>query len=574
MPLEIHGYHNAVSFMPRPHPCTDLSDRLYKRIAWDDSCWTRPIGAVTWASRDPSTFAAQDRPMKHLFPTCIVITLTTSPAFAQPLKTVAEKSDFSATSKHREVVEYCEQLAKLSPLVRLAELGVTTEGRKLPLVILADPPISTPEEAAKSGKLVVLVMGNIHAGEVDGKEALLMAMRDLALAKDPLLKKLVLLCVPNFNADGGDRFGKNRGWQNGPDEVGIRPNAQGFDLNRDYIKLETPEVQALVRAFTRWDPAIFIDLHTTNGSYHNHIITYDSPRHAAVNPGLIELGRDKMLPDINQRLQKRGHSSNYYGNFDKKKTTWETAPTLPRFGTQYVGLRHRLGILCESYVYASYKDRVKASRELVLSCLEYAAESQATIRKALRDAESESGKQKIALRCKDAALKNITVVGVEGGKLAPPGTLKEHTLAYLGKCVPTVTATRPHAFLVPASLVKVRHNLLAHGITVEELTEDAEVAVEVYRVDRILAAAKEFQKHKVMTVDATPRGARMTAKSGTLLVTCAQPLGTLAAYLLEPQSEDGLCAWNFFDESLKQGADYPVWRLPEAGAMKTRPLPK
>src|SRR5262245_37176593 len=220
----------------------------------------------------------------------VLLTALTPLLSAQAVLTVAEKSDYKATSKHAEVVGYCERLAKLSPLVRVAELGVTTEGRKLPLVILADPPIATPEEAAKSGKLVVFAMGNIPAGEVDGKEAILMVMRDLALAKSPLLKDLVLLFVPNFNADGGDRFDKNRAWQNGPAEVGIRPNAQGFDLNRDYIKLETPEVRALVRFFTRWDPAIFIDMHTTNGSYHNYTITYDSPRHPAFDSRLIEFG--------------------------------------------------------------------------------------------------------------------------------------------------------------------------------------------------------------------------------------------------------------------------------------------
>src|SRR5204863_3844633 len=201
---------------------------------------------------------------------------------------VAEKSNYTATSKHAEVQEFCEKLAKASPLIRLADMGVSAEGRKLPFMILADPPIATPEEAARSGKLVVFAMGNIHAGEVDGKEALMMLMRDLALAKSPLLKDLVLIFAPNFNADGGDRFGKNRPWQNGPEEVGIRANAQGFDLNRDYVKLESPEVQALVRFFTRWDPAITIDTHTTNGSYHDHTITYDSPRHPACDAGLIE----------------------------------------------------------------------------------------------------------------------------------------------------------------------------------------------------------------------------------------------------------------------------------------------
>ena len=264
----------------------------------------------------------------------IIAFLTIAAPFvsAQELQTVAESSGFKATSKHAEMVDYLERLAKLSPLVRIAEFGVTNEGRKLPLVILADPPIATPEEAARSGKLVVLAMGNIHAGEVDGKEGLLMLMRDLALAKDrPLLKDLVLLFLPNFNADGGDRMSKkNRTRQNGPEEVGIRANAEGFDLNRDYVKLESPEVRALVRLFSRWDPAIFIDMHTDNGSYHNHLITYDGLRNPAFDPRLIEFSRDIMLPETGKMLTKRsGYLANYYGGPDKNFTRWDAPPACP-----------------------------------------------------------------------------------------------------------------------------------------------------------------------------------------------------------------------------------------------------
>jgi dipeptidyl-peptidase 4 len=503
----------------------------------------------------------------------LLLTIAASTVSAQAPLTVAESSGYKATSKHAEVVEYCERLAKLAPLVRLAELGVTTEGRKLPLVILADPPIAAPEEAVRSGKLIVFAMGNIHAGEVDGKEALLMLMRDLALARDkPLLKDLVLLFVPNFNADGGDRMDKNRPWQNGPTDVGIRPNAQGFDLNRDYIKLESPEVRALVRFFTRWDPAIIIDMHTTNGSHHNHTITYDSPRHPAFDARLVEFGHELMLPAVGKMLTKRsGYLTNYYGNFDKKKTIWEAAPALPRYGTQYVGFRHRIGILCESYVYASYRDRVLASRDFALSCFEYAAQNKQQLRKLLSDAEANAGKGKLALRGKEAPLKNITVIGVEGGKIAPPGTTKEYVVAYLGKCVATESVECPFAYLMPASYTKVRENLARHGIVVEELTADVELTVEVYRIDRIITAAKEFQNHKLVTVETTPRRMKQNVKTGTILVRCAQPLGTLAAYLLEPQSEDGLCAWNFFDEDLMQGADFPVLRLPAAVPLATRP---
>ena len=143
-------------------------------------------------------------------------------------------------------------------------------------------------------------------------------------------------------------------------------------------------------------------------------------------------------------------------------------------------------------------------------------------------------------------------------------------MPYVGKCVATESVSRPFAYLMPASYVKARENLIRHGIVVEELTADAELTVEVYRVDRIRVAAEEFQKHKLVTVDATPRQMKQTVKTGVIVVRCAQPLGTLAAYLLEPLSEDGLCVWNFFDEGLRQGADYPVLRLPAAAALTTR----
>jgi murein tripeptide amidase MpaA len=517
----------------------------------------------------------KDKKMNLLRWVCVAVLLPFAPPMvsAEALLTVAETSKYTATSKHADVLAYCQRLAQMSPLVRLAELGVTSEGRNLPLVILADPPLATPEEAAKSGRLVVFAMANIHAGEVDGKEALLMLMRDLALTPDrQLLKDLVLLFVPNFNADGGDRIDKNRPWQNGPAEVGIRANAQGFDLNRDYVKLESPEVRALVQFFTRWDPAITIDMHTTDGSYHNHTITYDSPRHPAIDARMVAFARDEMLPEVGKRLTLRsGYLANYYGTFDKKKTVWQAAPALPRYGTQYVGFRHRIGILCESYVYASYRDRVLASRDFVRCCFEYAAQNKQKLRKLLQDAEAGAGKGKLSLRCQTAPLKDIAIVGIEGGKTAPPGTTRKHEVAYLGKCVATESVKCPFAYLVPVSSVKVRENLRRHGIVVEQLTVDVELPVEIYRIARVATAAGEFQKHKLVTVEVTARPTSFTAKAGMMVVRCAQPLGTLAAYLLEPQSEDGLCAWTFFDESLNQGADYPVLRLPISAALATRP---
>jgi dipeptidyl-peptidase-4 len=498
------------------------------------------------------------------------LVLVAGPAFAQPPRTIAERTNFEATAKNSEVIEYCRDLARESPLVRVADLGTTHEGRKMPLVIVADPPLSTPAEAARSGKLVVFAMGNIHAGEVDGKEALLMLLRDLAVAKDrTILKHLVLLFVPNFNADGGDRMAKtNRPWQNGPLEVGTRANAQGFDLNRDYVKLESPEVRALVRLFNQWDPAIVIDTHTTNGSYHNFAITYDGPRHPACDIRLVDFTRDTLLPDVASRLKKHGgYLSTFYGNFVQGNKVWESYPAQPRYGTQYVGLRNRIAILCESYVYASYKERVLASRDFVRSCFEYAADNKDALHKVLKDARVP--RDRVALRHKLGPLgKDITIVGIEGGKTVPPGKTKDFVVTYLGKCAPTLEVKRPYTYVVPAEYKSAIEALRRHGIECEALKRDAEAAVEVYRINKVTVAAKAFQGHKLATVEVKVRTDKRRLPSGSVVIRTDQPLGALAAFLLEPESEDGLCTWNFFDAGLVESSDYPVLRL--RGDSKTK----
>jgi dipeptidyl aminopeptidase/acylaminoacyl peptidase len=513
-------------------------------------------------------------------------------------RTVAEKSDYKATSRHAEVVAFCERLAKESPLVRLGQLGTSQEGRKLPLVIVADPPVATAEEAAKSGKLVVFALGNIHAGEVDGKEALLMLARDLATAQErPLLKDLVLVFAPIFNADGNEKIDKaNRRAQNGPEEgVGVRPNAQGFDLNRDFVKLESPEVRALVRFLNQWDPAVFIDCHTTNGSYHRYTLTYEGGGCPAGDGKLVALVRDEMLPDLTKRLEKStGYKSYFYGNFSREygkpapeRNGWYTVLPTPRYGTHYVGLRNRIAILSESYSYAPFKDRVLASRAFVRSICEYTAENKDKVRKLLteaRQATVQAGrepkeKDEIALQYESAPLgRPHPLLGfieeMKDGKRIATDKPKEYEVQYWGGTRTTLSVRRPYAYLLPAEQAKIVETLQRHGIEVEELREDIELDLEAYRIDQVTRNA-EFQKHQPVSLRATARKESRLVKAGTVLVRTAQPLGSLAAFLLEPQSIDGLATWNFFDGVLAEGKDFPVFRLPAPAPItsgKVRPL--
>jgi dipeptidyl aminopeptidase/acylaminoacyl peptidase len=506
----------------------------------------------------------------------------------EPLQTVAEKSNFKATARHAEVVQFCERLAKLSPLVRLGELGTSSEGRKLPLIILADPPVATPAEAARSGKLVVYAQGNIHAGEVDAKEALLMLARDLATAPEhPLLKDLIIVIAPIFNADGNERMAKtNRPGQKGPEEgMGIRANAQGFDLNRDFVKLESPEARALVRFCNRWDPAIVIDGHTTNGSHHRYTITYEGPRVPAGDANVIAFTQDKLFPDVTRRLDKYGYKSFYYGNFSRDRTLWETVPPTPRYGTLYVGLRNRIGILSESYSYASYRDRILATRDFVRSILEYAAAHKDEIRRTLADARAatiRAGREprpddRVALRSRVAPLGgDVQLLGfveeVKDGRRTATDKPQEYRVRYMGRSEPTYAVRRPYAYLFPPIYAKVVENLQRHGVEVEELREDIDLDVEVYRITKLVKENRTFQKHQAVSTEAESRGEARRVTAGSILVRTGQALGDLVVYLLEPQSEDGLVTWNYFDEALAEGKDFPVLRLPHPTPLTASPV--
>ena len=511
------------------------------------------------------------------------------------LLTVAERSAFKATATHAEVVELLDRLAAASSLVNRVALGRSGEGREIPAVVVADPPVATPADAAaqvlERGKLVVMAIGNIHGGEVCGKEALGMLARELATTPShPLMKDLIVILAPIYNTDGNERFGKdNRRGQQGPEQgMGRRTNAAGLDLNRDFINLEAPETRALVGFLKRWDPAVFIDTHTTNGSYHRYLITYEGPKTPAGSGRLIEFTRDTMFPAITRIAnEKYNLPTFFYGNFNRAHTRWTTYEATARFGTSYVGLCNRISILSEAYSYAPYKDRVLGTRDFVKACFAFAATNKDRIRKLLADVDAETvaaGRQpreadRVALRSEFAAAPGkVSVAGYieqpakqsSGGSSEPrrrrprmisTGEPKDYEVELWNHFKAAHAVRRPRAYLIPATLTGVIDKLRQHGVALDPLAEETEIAVEIYRVDKVAHAEREWQKHRLATVEATARTEMRSVPAGTFVVRTAQPLGNLVVYLLEPECEDGLAAWNYFDEYLKVGADFPVLRV-------------
>lgn len=477
------------------------------------------------------------------------------------LKTVAEKSGFTATCLHQELLDFQNELAKAEHVTNV-DVGRTVNGRLMQTTVIAQPAYKFGDR--NDERLVVLLLGNIHSGECAGKEGLLMLLRDLAVnAEHPWLKNLVIVCLPNYNADGNDRIGRNeihRPGQMGPSAgMGLRENAQQLDLNRDFMKVESPEARALVQLIDTIDPHLFIDCHTTNGSRHRYQLTYDIPHNPTAPQLLRDFMRNQMMPQITENLEKEKNISTfYYGNFSRDLTRWTTYGHEPRYSTEYVGLRGRLSVLSEAYSYISYKDRIVASKEFVTACVNFVHENGETVKKLLakieRNAQTESAQLSLAAEVQPFD-RTFKLKGYDGNSDTP----KDHEVEFYGNYVSSNLKTIPGGYILDQKYGRIIDRLLMHGIDVHQFTSSAKVKAKAFEIDKVDRAARAFQNHKMVKLNGKWSEAEIEVASGSYFVPTRQPLGRLAAYLLEPESNDGLVTWNFFDSTIDTQSTFPVY---------------
>ena len=334
--------------------------------------------------------------MKRVVRSAVIALVGLAPGVAaQTLpRTAAERSNFDSTSSSAQVGAFLDSLQLAGAPLAISVMGRSVYGRPLYLAIVSDPAVTSPAEAAASGRLVVYLQGNIHAGEVEGKEALLILLRELATTRRDLLRQLVILAAPDYNPDGNDAFGPvavNRSEQAGPVVVGQRADGLNLDLNRDYFKAEAPETRAsLERVYDTWDPALMVDLHTTDGTRHGYLLTYAPPLEPDGPPGPTDYVRDQMLPALQHTLESRYHEPLFvYGDVEDpiNPQSWDTYAPLGWYGTNYVGLRGRMAILSEAYSHADFKTRVQVTHDFLVEILAYAAAHADEIRRIERDAD-------------------------------------------------------------------------------------------------------------------------------------------------------------------------------------------
>ncbi len=531
-----------------------------------------------------------------VFFACIQLTAQNTP-WSENLITVPEKSNYQKTSTYAEVMAFINAIQSKSDLVHLEFMGKSMEGKDIPVVVMANPKVSSPQEAKASGKPVMYIQGNIHSGEVEGKEILQQMMRDILLGnKKHLLDNQIVIFAPIYNTDSNDKMeqGRRPSQEDSPIEVGIRANSQGFDLNRDGIKMEAFETNALIQnVLIKWDPEMLVDLHTTNGTWHGYGVTYAPSYHYAGEKAPYDFTWNTMLPSIVKSIDKNyGVKLGPYGGYSLREG-WPAKAIYtynhhPRYIVNQMGLRNKMGILSEAFAHDRLYERMNGTYGFVAEILEFTNNNGRKIAeinaKATQDAienvKLNAGKAKKGVRFKMVPLDDTFTLRtydytayknesgdtryVRSGKIINVPNVQNYS-----KFDADLKSTLPRGYLLPKSMKHIVDHLKKQGVEVTELKSSKKAIGEEFMLSSLNLSTREFEGHFMANAEGEFVSKTKTFKKGDYWIDMAQPLSNLIFYMLEPQSDDGLVTWNFFDDYFKEnGLDkkpiaYPVFKYYE-----------
>jgi len=508
--------------------------------------------------------------------------------FTEAMITIAERTNYERTSSFQEVMDVIDALDEESEFMHRETLLLTREGRDVPIVVLANPVVTSPEAAAASGKPVIYIQGNIHGGEVEGKEASLIVMRDILFGdKQHLLDNQILVFVPIYNADGNDAMAENSrpNQELSPVMAGIR-TAHGYDLNRDGMIMEADETQALYsNVLQRWDPDLLVDLHTTNGTWHGNALTYAPSYHTAGDASTSDYTSKVILPAIKQSAKEKFNLDfDWYGGYNYRNwppSELRTYHHAPRYITNHMALRNRMAILSETFSHDRFYKRVHAANAFVEEILEYTHLHGEEIQRInaeadARVADSSTGQEKgvqFTMVPLDEPLDLLTYSYIPYQRAGGPIDFVRSSelviiegVANYNAFEATKTATVPSAYVFRASLSGLAEKLEGHGIWVEVLEAEATFSGEQFVINEIGKQSYVQNGHTNSLLRGEFIETTKTFSRGDYLVSMNDRLANLIFYLLEPESDDGLAYWNLFDEYLEgqlqrsDTADYPVFK--------------
>ena len=503
---------------------------------------------------------------------------TAAPSFAASvLTTVSERSGFVNTGRYEEVITLCADFARAYPkAVKCIDFGRTPEGRPMKALVVTRSGAMSAQAAKQRGLPVVLVQGGIHAGEIDGKDAGFLALREVLenKAAPGALDKQVLIFVPVFNVDGHERFAKwNRPNQRGPVEMGWRTTAQNFNLNRDYVKADAPEMQAMLTLVNEWDPLAYVDLHVTNGAKFEHDVSIQvEPVHSA-DVGMRQVGlvfKNAVLADITKQGSLPHGFYMSFADTDNPASGFIDGVSDPRFSTGYFPLRNRIAMLVETHAWKDYATRVRITRNTVVSVLAQVAVHgkqwlQASAAADARALQLAGAVVPLSYKASD----KVRMIDFRGYAYArTPSEVSGQLMTRYDETrpqiwrvpvrddiAPDVQAKAPLAgYIVPAAhAAMVAGKLRLHGIAYRTLDAGRDkFTVEAYRAEKATLTAGSFESHQRLAAVGQWKPEARALTKGSLFVPVAQPKARLVMALLEPTAPDSMLAWGAFNNAFER----------------------
>ncbi len=510
--------------------------------------------------------------------------------------TPTEKSNFVTTPNYAETMSWFKKLSDASPLLTMISIGKSAEGRDIVMIIASSEKTIIASALKNSAKPLLLVQAGIHAGEIDGKDAGMMLLRDIAFGnKKNLLDDVNFLFVPILNVDGHERSAAfNRPNQRGPQNMGWRTNAENLNLNRDYAKQDTKEVQAVTRVMNEYDPLMYMDIHVTDGADYQYDITFGGHGSQGYSPSISNWLETKFKPYADKDLSSNGHIPGQL-LFALNDRDFSQGNVLllgePRFSDAYGNARHMASVLVENHSLKPFKQRVLGTYVLLESTLKLLATDGKYLRektlldRALRETkvpmkwkvpqmknaiafESQTSSQESS---KEAlAPDTLNFLGIES-RINKSTITNSDYIEWMGKPMQmkvvnykategTEFIVRPKAYVVPASCYEVIARLKAHGIQMEILTQPREFAVEMYRIHDAKFQNEQgnvapFEGHMQVAGTAVSEKRKEIFPAGSAYISTDQRLGDLTMLLLEPASSDSYFSWGFF-HSIFQRTEY------------------
>jgi len=487
-------------------------------------------------------------------------------------RTHAELTDYRETPSYDDTVAFARRLAHASSSIEYEGFGFSGQGRELPLIIASEIGTFTPEAAHAQNKAIVLIQACIHSGEPDGKDAGFALLRDIAITKTAtgILENVVLLFIPIYNTDGHERSSPyNRINQNGPSDMGWRTTSTYQNLNRDYMKADTPETRAWLQLWNLWQPDLFIDCHVTDGADYRCNITYHHEHHAGVDTAILDWEREVFGGKVAPATEAAGNIISWYLEFiDNRDLTLGTRDFngSPRFSTGFVPIRNRAGILIETHMLKDYRSRVIGTYDFLRAALTEVNRDPQRLRQIGREADQRTinaGKSydptpgfpldfELTAETTPFELKAFqyetehseisddlrVIYGSEPLDLTIP--------MYQTFEVKTTVAP-PLFYIVPGQWTEVISVLKAHGLEMRTLAAFTPVDVESYRFTNVMWPHAPFEGRHMPHFDVEPTVETRVFPPGSVVVQLAQPAGRVILNLLEPHAPDSLARWGFFN---------------------------